>query len=181
MTVTTSATSGGTSLVLSGNPGTAYVDTSIDVHADVANSLTADRTLRVVVPSPVTVGYATNTTLVGQAGPLTLGTASSTPAAGILGPTTGLPPGTTIAMSGGSVVLTGTPTTAGDYSIATTVGTEWSSAAFARSSASGRCPSSRRRLRWLSCATRRSPRSRWSRRATRRRRSRPPGFPPGSR
>src|SRR5690606_34007586 len=101
MTVTTSATSGGTSLVLSGNPGTAYVDTSIDVHADVANSLTADRTLRIVVPSPVTVDYATNTTLVGQAGPLTLGTASSTPAAGILGPTTGLPPGTTIAMSGG--------------------------------------------------------------------------------
>jgi hypothetical protein len=140
MTVTTSATSGGTSLVLSGNPATAYVDTSIDVHADVANSLTADRTLRIVVPSPVTVGYATNTTLVGQAGPLTLGTASSTPAAGILGPTTGLPPGTTIAMSGGSVVLTGTPTTAGDYTIATTVGTEWSSAAFSRALRVGQVP-----------------------------------------
>lgn len=140
MTAATSSTTGGTLVTLSGNPGTSYSDTSIHVHADVANSLTADRDVRIVVPSPVSVTYTSTTTTVGQAGPITLGTAASTPVAGIVGPTTGLPAGTSLSMSGTSVVLTGTPTTAGDYSIATTVGNEFTSAPFTRAITVGQAP-----------------------------------------
>ncbi|MFT4285897.1 MAG: putative Ig domain-containing protein, partial [Protaetiibacter sp.] len=140
MSATTSPTAGGTLVTLSGNPGTAYSDTSIHVHADVASSLTADRDLRIVVPSPVTLSSTSSTTRVGTAGPLTLGTATSTPASGIVGTPSGLPAGTSLGMSGTSIVLNGTPTVAGDYTITSTVGNAWATAPFTRTLTVGQVP-----------------------------------------
>ncbi|MEZ0446440.1 beta strand repeat-containing protein [Cellulomonas sp. ICMP 17802] len=110
-------------LTLSGNPGTAYVDTTVHVHAVVADGLVADRDVRLVVPSPVTFSpAAAPTTTVGAAGPLALGTVVSTPVAAATA-TTGLPPGTSLQVVGGALQLTGTPTTGGTYSVSTTLDT----------------------------------------------------------
>jgi len=132
MTITTSATSGGRSVTMTGNPGVAYSDTAIAFHADVANSLTADASVRIVVPSPVTVTTNTADTEVGQAGPLVVGTVTSVPASTLVTGVTGLPPGTGLAISGTNVILTGTPTTGGTYSASATLGNEFRTGAFAR-------------------------------------------------
>ncbi|AEI11364.1 putative Ig domain-containing protein [Cellulomonas gilvus] len=130
--VSTAKSGSTTTVTLTGDPGATYADVTMRVHADVANSLTADRDVRVVVPSPVTVGYAADPvrTRVGQAGPLVLGTASAVPGARVLGPTTGLPPGTSLTMSGTDLRLSGTPTTGGLYTVSSTVGHDWSTAPF---------------------------------------------------
>lgn len=140
MSISTSGTAGGTLVTMSGNPGTAYADSSIAFHADVANSLTADANVRVVVPSPVALTYTTTNKLVNNATPLTLGTVSSTPGSAVLGSPTGLPAGTTFAVSGGNVILSGTPTATGTYTVSATIGNEFRSAAFTRQVVIGQTP-----------------------------------------
>ncbi|NCT92463.1 hypothetical protein GXB85_16120 [Cellulomonas sp. APG4] len=132
MTVSTSKSSSATTVTLSGNPGTAYAETSLSLHANVAGSLTADATIPVVVPSPVTVGYSSANATLGEAGLVTLGTATSTPGSRILGPTTGLPPGTALEVHGSDVRLVGAPTSTGTFTVATTVGNDYRSAPFSR-------------------------------------------------
>lgn len=132
MTVSTSTSGSTTTVTMSGNPGTSYQASPITLHADVANSLTADAEIPVVVPSPVSVTYTTTNATRGTAAGFAIGTASSTPGSTILGPTTGLPAGTSLSMSGSEVRLDGTPTTAGTYTVTTTVGNEYSSAQLSR-------------------------------------------------
>lgn len=140
MTITTAPTTGGRQVTMSGNPGTAYADHSIAFHANVANSLTADAAVRAVVPSPVVVTTTSGDRLVGQAGPFTVGTVNATPAATSITNVSNTPPGTTLAISGTSIVLTGTPTTPGTYAMSATVGNEFRSAAFARDIVIGALP-----------------------------------------
>ncbi|CAM5782942.1 beta strand repeat-containing protein [Cellulomonas persica] len=128
MTVTTSKSGSTTTVSLSGNPGTAYADSTITLHADVANALTADATIPVVVPSPVSVTSTGATATLDTVTSASIGTATSTPASSILGPTTGLPPGTSLSMSGSDVRLTGTPTATGTYTVTTTVGNAYRTA-----------------------------------------------------
>ena len=132
MTITTSKTSEGRLVTMSGNPGAAYADHSLSFHADVANSLTADATVRAVVPSPVTVTNTAGDTRVAQSGPVVVGTVSATPAATTVTNAGGIPPGTTLAIVGSNLVLNGTPTVAGTYEMTATVGNEFRNAAFAR-------------------------------------------------
>lgn len=140
MNVSTSKSGTTTTVTLTGNPGTSYADTSVTLHADVANALTADATIPVVVPSPVSVTYSALDATVGVAGPTTLGTVTSTPGSTILGPTTGLPAGTGLALVGSDVQLTGTPTATGTFAVATTVGNEYRTASFSRSVVVGQQP-----------------------------------------
>lgn len=140
MTITTSAVSGGRQVTMSGDPGIAYSDSNIAFHADVANSLTADASVRIVVPSPVTVTPNSTTTQVGVAGPVVLGTATSVPAPTFVNNVSGLPAGTSLALSGTNIVLNGTPTVAGTYSIAATVGNDFRTAPFSRSLIVGQPP-----------------------------------------
>ncbi|MDN4481262.1 hypothetical protein [Demequina muriae] len=133
MTATTSKGTDTTTVTLTGNPGTTYGEATINVHADVANSLTADRDVRIVTASPVDVTYTATTTIVDQPGPVVLGTATAIPDVSVLGTPAGLPAGTALAMDGDDVVLTGTPTESGTFDIDAEVGNEWEQAAFARS------------------------------------------------
>mgnify|MGYP001338151557 CR=1 FL=1 len=130
MTVSTSKAGSTTTVTMSGNPGTSYQATPVRLHADVAGSLTADADIPVVVPSPVSVSSWGADARLGAVTSETIGTASSTPASSILGPTTGLPPGTSLSMSGSDVRLTGTPTATGTYTVATTVGNAYRTAPF---------------------------------------------------
>lgn len=132
MAVSTSKSGSTTTVTLSGNPGDAYTETALTMHANVAGSLTADATIPVVVPSPVSVMYTGANATLGTAGPVWLGRAVSTPGSRVLGPTTGLPPGTGLEVDGDEVRLTGTPTATGTYALATTVGNDYSSAPFSR-------------------------------------------------
>lgn len=140
MTITTSAVSGGRQVTMSGNPGTAYSDSNVAFHANVANSLTADASVRIVVPSPVTVTPNTSTTKVGVAGPVVVGTVSSVPASTAVTGAAGLPAGTSLAISGTNIVLNGTPTAAGTFSISATVGNEFRTAPFSRTLIVGETP-----------------------------------------
>jgi len=140
MTITTSTTSGGRQVTMTGNPGTAYSDSNISFHANVASSLTADAAVRIVVPSPVTVtANATNTT-VGTAGPIVVGTATAIPSPTSVTGATGLPPGTSLGVSGTNIVLNGTPTTPGTFSVAATVGNDFRTAPFSRTIVVGQVP-----------------------------------------
>lgn len=140
MTVSTTKGYSATEVTLSGNPGTNYTQTSILVRANVANSLSASRSVPIVVPSPVTLTYSTASATKGVAGPVALGTAVSTPGPSIIGEPTGLPAGTALAMNGNSVDLTGTPTESGEFTIEASVGNDWEDAAFSRALVVGESP-----------------------------------------
>ncbi|QGQ18685.1 hypothetical protein GC089_04765 [Cellulomonas sp. JZ18] len=117
-----------TRVTFTGDPGTAYADTTVRVRATVANSLVAERDVRVVVPSPVTFAPAAGpvTVPVGVAADTTLGTVSSVPVAAVAG-ATGTPAGTRVVLTDGRVALTGTPTAPGEHTVRVTLDTGFES------------------------------------------------------
>jgi len=126
--VTTTKGDGKTSVTIAGTATSAQRGyTTVHVHATVANSLTADRDVRVLVPTLVTFTPRSDvTTTVGEDRTVALGTVSSAPDASASG-TTGLPPGTALRLTDGTLSLTGAPTTDGLYTVSTTLGNGYES------------------------------------------------------
>lgn len=132
LTVGTSRGTNSTAVTLSADPAPASADVTLTVRADVANSLQATRTIRVLVPSVVAfTPTGTATTAAGSAGPLPLGNVSSIPAASVTA-SAGLPAGTALSVQGGVLQLTGTPTSGGSYPITATLDSGYATAAVSR-------------------------------------------------
>ncbi|GEL94456.1 beta strand repeat-containing protein [Cellulomonas composti] len=121
LTFSTSKSGSTTTGTMTGNPGTGYGVWDMTIHADVANSLTVDRVVKIVVPSPVTfTPTAPTQPWVGESATVGLGTVSSTPTAGLTD-VGGVPPGMTLQLTGGALRLTGTPTAAGTHHVTATL------------------------------------------------------------